>query len=418
MPQYSMSEGPATERPAPPEIRSILESECFTKTPSLRTLLSYLWDHRDEPISEYAIATEALGRSTLFDSKTDATVRVQISRLRQRLEKYYEHEGQERTDRVVIPLGSHQVHLEPGPPRHSEAAGDGAMAGGGSAQAQWLIPALAAACLVLLLCCGTLAVLLLHRASPTKDEKLPQLWSSFFGNRLPTRIVLPTPIFYGYDCPTGNVILRDTDINDFVRGLDAPRIQKLDQLLGNPTLNQSYTVTSDTFAAVTLIRYLDQFGVHTTVHSSDDAVLEALDTENAIAIGTPGTLTPFAIYMNQLDFSLINHETTVEDRTKANEPAILSRVAEAEGRSIWPGIIAVLPARNPHVHLLILAGRYTAALVAFLTSRYGLDGLQQMWRANKSPEFYQAVIAADMDGNQLVKVWPVALRPYLARKAE
>ena len=72
-----------------------------------------MWDHREETLSEYAIATEALGRSPIFDAKLDATVRVQISRLRQRLEKYYEEEGQARAEqRIIIPLGSHQSRIE------------------------------------------------------------------------------------------------------------------------------------------------------------------------------------------------------------------------------------------------------------------------------------------------------------------
>ncbi|MGH9583869.1 MAG: hypothetical protein ACRD4O_13120, partial [Bryobacteraceae bacterium] len=157
--------------------------------------------------------------------------------------------------------------------------------------------------------------MLVHKASPLKKQKLPEFWSSFFGNGLSTRMVLPTPIFYGY-------------------------------------------------------RY----------HTS--------------------TLTPFATYMSRLEFDLIDHETVVLDRSTAHEHTIFSLVPEAEGRSIWPGVIAVIPARNPHVHLLIMAGRYTSALVTLLTSSNGLNQLQQMWHANKSPQFFQMVVEADMDGNQ------------------
>ncbi len=90
----------------------MLASKTFGKTPALRTLLEYLWRQRDFAISEYAIATEALGRSPSFDPRIDATVRVQISRLRQRLEKFYEEEGRNSPERLIIPLGSHRVELE------------------------------------------------------------------------------------------------------------------------------------------------------------------------------------------------------------------------------------------------------------------------------------------------------------------
>jgi len=63
----------------PAFLAAILTSRTFGKSPTLCNLLVYLWENRDGRISEYAIATEALGRSSDFDSKIDATVRVQIS---------------------------------------------------------------------------------------------------------------------------------------------------------------------------------------------------------------------------------------------------------------------------------------------------------------------------------------------------
>src|SRR5690242_16028684 len=103
-------EGAESEQPE--SFKRLVESRAFEKTPALRALLTYLWLHRTESISEYAIATEALGRAAGFDARTDATVRVQISRLRQRLEKFYEEEGKDLQERLVIPLGSHQMQIE------------------------------------------------------------------------------------------------------------------------------------------------------------------------------------------------------------------------------------------------------------------------------------------------------------------
>src|SRR6185437_12471549 len=104
----------------PESFKRLLESRAFEKTPALRALLTYLWQHRGESISEYAIATEALGRTPGFDARTDATVRVQISRLRQRLEKFYEDEGKDAEERVAIPLGSHQIQIEHVPIEHAQ----------------------------------------------------------------------------------------------------------------------------------------------------------------------------------------------------------------------------------------------------------------------------------------------------------
>lgn len=75
-------------------LEQVAKSALFRKAPASRELLLYLWQHRAEPLSEYAIGVDVLGRKPDFDPKTDATVRVQVSRLRQRLKEYYAGEGQ------------------------------------------------------------------------------------------------------------------------------------------------------------------------------------------------------------------------------------------------------------------------------------------------------------------------------------
>ena len=155
----------------PEPVGQVLRSRAFEKTPALRALLVFLWQHREEPISEYAIATEALGRRPVFDARTDATVRVQISRLRQRLERFYDLEGRHATGRLVIPLGSHQVHVE---------ASDSKMAGAHSVNVWAAEPEkrdmhrpmliLAIVCVVLAIACAVLGTELLQTRHAQKPR--------------------------------------------------------------------------------------------------------------------------------------------------------------------------------------------------------------------------------------------------------
>ncbi len=73
---------------------AILHNEKFSRTTVLRSLLRYLWEYRDESISAYAVGTEALQRKPDFDPRTDATVRVNVARLRTKLREFYAAEGQ------------------------------------------------------------------------------------------------------------------------------------------------------------------------------------------------------------------------------------------------------------------------------------------------------------------------------------
>ncbi len=77
----------------------------------LQQLLQYLaeksFTHGADPIKEYTIGVEALGRSPDFDPKADPIVRVQIHRLRQKLKEYYDSDGLHDYIIVEIPKGQY-----------------------------------------------------------------------------------------------------------------------------------------------------------------------------------------------------------------------------------------------------------------------------------------------------------------------
>src|SRR5579884_846257 len=88
------------------ELAAVLASGIFAKAPNLAKLLSYLceryWEGEIDSAKEYRLAVEALGRPADFNSSSNAIVRVEIHRLREKLRKYYENEGSEH--KVVISL--------------------------------------------------------------------------------------------------------------------------------------------------------------------------------------------------------------------------------------------------------------------------------------------------------------------------
>jgi len=60
-----------------------------------------------EPITEYTIAVDVLGKPQDFKESKDSSVRVEVHRLRKRLAEYYEQEGAEHPIRIVIPTGQY-----------------------------------------------------------------------------------------------------------------------------------------------------------------------------------------------------------------------------------------------------------------------------------------------------------------------
>src|SRR6202035_2321162 len=93
------------------QIDTLVTSEGLHGADSLCRLLRYLANHTldfpGDPLNEYRIATEVLGRSSDFDPQLDSIIRVQAGRLRSKLAKYYESEGADDPIVVELPKGSY-----------------------------------------------------------------------------------------------------------------------------------------------------------------------------------------------------------------------------------------------------------------------------------------------------------------------
>src|SRR5262245_21687951 len=93
------------------ELRAILSSRYFFRSPSLAQFLSYICERyfqgESDQIKEYSIAVDAFGRSPDFHPKEDPIVRVEASRLRKRLKEYYSDEGSDHPVQLTLPPGQY-----------------------------------------------------------------------------------------------------------------------------------------------------------------------------------------------------------------------------------------------------------------------------------------------------------------------
>ena len=109
--------------PEPEEVRAqikrIVMSEMFASWGRLNRLLEYLADEtlagRATRLKEFTIAVDVFGKTDTFDPRIDSTVRSEVSKLRAKLQLYYDSVGQ--SDRVVIaiPKGGYTAHWETRP---------------------------------------------------------------------------------------------------------------------------------------------------------------------------------------------------------------------------------------------------------------------------------------------------------------
>jgi len=106
----------------------IVVSPAFARSERLSTLLTYVCDMaltgRESEINEQKIGHAVFGRPRNYDSTIDGIVRTQASRLRQRLELYFQREGADEPMRIVIPRGGYVPIFEPRPAPSAQSLAD------------------------------------------------------------------------------------------------------------------------------------------------------------------------------------------------------------------------------------------------------------------------------------------------------
>src|ERR1700760_4568134 len=101
--------------PAPAEIKAAVErmiaSEVFSRSPQLGAFLRFVTDAtlsgKSDRIKAYTIGVAVLRRDTRFDPQRDPIVRVEATRLRRAIERYYAGAGQDDGIVIDLPRGSY-----------------------------------------------------------------------------------------------------------------------------------------------------------------------------------------------------------------------------------------------------------------------------------------------------------------------
>jgi hypothetical protein len=388
--------------PAPiedlPVLRGVLASRTFRKAPALRALLQYLWDHRSIQISEHAIAVEALGRRPDFDPKADATVRVHVMRLRQKLKEYYEAEAAGAGYRLTLPAGTYHLQVT----RTETAPLQEAMRNR---------PAIVLFCLLVLV---SAALIWQLRSEPTVVIRQPPaspvapFLQQFLAGPRPARLVIPTPVFFQWEGQKLRV--RDVEIDDFTNYERSPQLQVLAQRFGKPTLTQRYTVTSDTLASINLVQSLAMRGYEIEAGVTGDLELESFRDRNIIFVGIPATSPHLKRYLERTNFRFASSSEVTNQQPAPGEPAAFQNSLQSPGRAVRVGLITMLPGRGSGTRILLLAGHHTASLVTFLTSSAEVKSLQDKLSTGGSPEYFEAVVRSEIEGNRVLKASLLAFR--------
>lgn len=279
-------------------LQRILQSKTFSTSKSLRQILELIVSNDSasspEDIKEYSIATEVLGRPKDFDPKADNIVRVQVHRLRERLEEYYQKEGRDEQVRISIPRGHYSpeyVKVESvQPPAGTAPTPEFATPSGPKSwrpDGRWLVMViLLAANLVLLMA-------LLWRPNVARNPlplSLRSLWQPFISSNGLPLLVFANPAFlvdeqgnlYRYQSPRILSMPMGTRISNLTHEEGVTANQKI---AGPFYYFDSYAGSGDLVAASKVSQFLASHGKNFLIERSRIASYEDIKGSNVIFLG-------------------------------------------------------------------------------------------------------------------------------------
>jgi hypothetical protein len=359
-------------------VHRIVHSQRFGRSERLGALLTFVCevalDGREAELNERKIGREVFGRSQDYDPAVDGIVRSQASRLRQRLEMYFEQEGSNEPVRIVIPRGGYVPVFEAqgeSSPIPSIAEPINAIETVASATPQitniqpqnsslwrWGLS------LVLGL---MLIVLWVHdHWSQVPVVAAPQthpFWSHVFQSRQPTLVVAPDSglvLFHGLSG-------KDIDLNEYLLGgyrselsgppRIGPKAARRDWLLD--LANRRYTSMVDLEAILSLKDRARALGSGVSVRYARDLRPNDFKSGTVILLGAASANPWVELFEQNMNFILKDDYTksfwVLNRSPKKGEPTRWEITRDDRERRVF-GVVAYVPNLGGDGNALILEG--------------------------------------------------------------
>ncbi|HWB85079.1 MAG TPA: hypothetical protein VG675_13120 [Bryobacteraceae bacterium] len=388
------------------ELQRILSSKVLEGAPTLRRLLEYLGNKalagEADSLKEYSVGVDALNKLPNYDPRSDASVRVQVSKLREKLQVYYETEGRNNPLFVDIPKGHYKLEFQlrdagGNPPRDPSAD---------QQIRTWRRYALVlGTCLAASLLLT--AAIIVKRSKPEAQPQnwsadLQTIWQPFLqGNR---RVImsLGTPMFLRFH--DGQFFFRNTRLNDPAQLAGMDKSQVLPEFVPESYRTSFfYTGIGEAFAAVDVSRLLALRGVNVVLQPSNALSWEDVNGNDLIFIGAPKFNLQLLEARIKQDF-VFDGSKINNTRPQRNEPATF--VDSDSGRY---GLVSRLPGFQGKGSIMVLAANSTEAtraLAEYLCDPKDVAQLVRQLKGNgrEIPRYFQAVIVGRFNSHVPIEI--------------
>jgi hypothetical protein len=371
------------------QIRKILVSRTFRNTEVLKRLLEYLGQQslagRADDLKEYTVGVEAFSKPSDYDPRSDASVRVQAGKLRQKLEEYYRTEAQPDEPLVELPKGHFKLEF-----RAPEAATPQAR------RPRWI--AWASVMAVAALSIGIFALVRRPRiASERWTPEMEEFWRPFLAGRRPLMVMIGAPLF----TKAANSFFRDPTLNTWDAAAQSDQVRKLQRSLGDAPIAPyfGYTGVGETTGAFELARLLLPRGRDLSLQVSNTLDWDDLTRYDMIILGPPKYNLQTRELPIEQDFE-ISHAHVQNLKPKDGEPRTFEEKWNPDRTTLEEGhaLITRIPGLHRAGEVLILAGsstENTRAAVEYVTRPEYVGPFVRWMRARGGvPAAFQVVIRA------------------------
>lgn len=396
------------------EVEKIFASQTLRGKETLRSLLSYLvqktLNGSTETLKEYTIGVEVFGKPETYDPQEDASVRVQVGRLRQKLEEYYRTEGAQ--DALVIELPKRQfallfherpVEVSAVPPEDvKKDTPDSPPAAPDSPRKISWPSLLAGALAVALLWAGWSLLKPREQVRPVTvaaSNELTELWQPFLQSERPITMAMTMRPFLRYD----RGVIREWNLNTLDEAARDERLRELKEMLKTEHLvpwEKTYTSFGEATGIFLLTRLFDGHQRELQLKRQDVLTWEDLAVQNVIFVGSGKSgmfeRIPVQMAFEQKNNSILNLQPqpgeAAEFRTPTPAPKDFIQQEDY-------ALISVVPGLHGKGQIIAFGGASSSGLwaaVEFMTEpRYARELLAKLKKpTGKLPRHYQVVIHA------------------------
>lgn len=367
-------------------VHRIVSSRHLLKAPQLREILLYLarrvLNDNATTISEQEIGCKVLGRRPDFSPNEDNIVRVQVRRLRSKLDEYFSSDGAGEPLAVTIPKGAYLLSFEPRPARspvpsadglsHPSSTSPGTPRNGGAFGRGFATARGAVLVLAVLAAAFGLSTLVLWRQrdtlrrTPSADEvqvrRGDPLWSRIFAPGRETNIVVADSCLVALQ----DILDLDIPMHEYVNGAYP---EKLIQSVPSKELQaalrliaeRQYTSLGDANIASKLMELGRRYAVQANIRYPRFMSARDFRTGNFILIGSRRGIPWEQLFEPELNFVLEEdrHSGKYVFRNKAplsGELAVYSPSGGGAASVDTYAEIALMPNLAGTGHILMLAG--------------------------------------------------------------